>query len=296
MNGRRKYKVTVRVFDHPPGTTSDRFQGTHSLEKQEQQIGLTISKDNTVSSGIKSVNESSNSVSSSPKRNHSSVYDSLCCESPKGRGLPIARANAKGHDRVSKIRGMLDSEFCECTEPAIKPTSLNINKLTRNNAIDQEELQGSNVTASNIINCARTKPSKFYSATESRDLHCWSSVDFEANYGIRKPRNGFPNHLPIVVLNSSNMEEASYEENILNNGVEEDFCQGFDELGRRTDRPPLTREGSACSSDSIITEIEGLTDDESELKSCSNDDGNSAEVYNFNCVTALRKACFCRDV
>ena len=279
MNGRRKYKVTIRVYDHPPGT-SESLHDQHCVERNEQKIDAAISKDNTISSGIKSVNESSTSVSGSDDRSHPSVHDSCGNPSPKSSGFLITRTNSRGHDRGLKTEGMLNSESSECTKPANKPTSLNINKLTRNNAIDQEELQGANLTGSNIVNCVRTKPCKFI-ATDRQSLHGWSVVDFEAKFGIRKARNGFSSHLPIVVLNSANMEEASYDENILtNNGVDDNFWPGFDEFGRRTDRPPLNREGSACSSDSIITEIEGLTDDESELKSCSNDDGDTAEVYN----------------
>jgi hypothetical protein len=90
------------------------------------------------------------------------------------------------------------------------------------------------------------------------------------------------------------MDEASYEQNIvtdnaIGNGITDDFLSDSDAL--RRNRPPLNREGSACSSDSIITEIEGLTDDEDGgLKDCPNEGGGSGnieEVYKFPIITCV---------
>ena len=296
MNGRRKYKVTIRVVDHPPRTRIS-YRDPLGAERNEQKTDPLLSEDNTNSSGIKSVYKSSVSVQVSDKRSHSCVHNSASCTSPKGCEVRSTNATAESHDRAKE--DMPNSEFCECTKPLLrenKTTSLNINKLTRNNAIDQEELDELNVDVNNIASCECTKAVKFITTEKLSPRSC-SSAEFEAKYGVHKPRNGFPRHLPIVVLNSGhsvNMDEASYEQNIvtdnaIGNGITDDFFSDSDAL--RRNRPPLNREGSACSSDSIITEIEGLTDDEDgELKDCPNEGGGSGnieEVYKFPIITCV---------
>ncbi len=285
MNGRRKYKVTIRVVDHPPSTTTT-YHDTLSVERNEQKTD-PVSEDNKISSGIKSVYKSSVSMQVSDKQSHSCVRNSPCCASLKGCKPPSTAIRA-GHHGRNLNEDMLHSESFECLKPLLttdKKTSLNINKLTRNNAIDQEELgeQPSEVT-NNIVSCECRKPVSFNIPTEKLlNPQTCSSADITAKYGVYKPRNGFFRQLPIVVLNSAaTMEEGSMDNNVTNNaignGIQDDFLPDFDACGTRTDRPPLNREGSACSSDSIITEIDGFSDEEGELKGCSNDICDGQEV------------------
>ena len=277
MNGKRRYKVTIRVVDHPPRTSAS-TQNRLSVERKEQKT--EPSHDNTISSGIKSVYKSSVSLQVTENRSHSCVRNTTCSASPKGFEQGKGYASAETDDRVPN-QAMLDSEFYECTKPLLKTyktASLNINKLTRNNAIDEEE-QEQPSDINNIASSGCSEPVKFIT-TEELSLQTFSSADFKAKYGVHKPKNGFTRHLPIVVLNSANMEEDSHGQNIaLGNGIQDDFFPDLDALRTREDRPPLNREGSACSSDSIITEIEGLTDDEGDPKGCSEVDCGSQEVY-----------------
>ena len=285
MNGPRKYKVTIRVVDHPSSETAS-IQNRLSVEKKEQKTEPSLN-DNTFSSGIKSVHKSSVSWKVSDIRSHSCVRNSCCCASPKGLDQRQTCTKSERHDRILNNEDMLDSEFYECTKPLLrtdKTASLNINKLTRSNAIDEEELEEPNeINNIAIASSECGRPVKFSTSGKQSSQTC-SSADSKTSYGLRKPKNGFTLHLPIVVLNSTTMEEDSHEQNIvtnnaLGNGIQDDFLPEFEGSETREDRPPLNREGSACSSDSIITEIEGLTDDESDLKSCSNADCDNQEVY-----------------
>ncbi|XP_028395962.1 inositol-trisphosphate 3-kinase A-like [Dendronephthya gigantea] len=290
MNSRRKYKVTIRVVDHPPGTTAsfrDSSGDKHSEDEVEEQKTIPLSENNTIPTKVQPVYQSSLSLQLSDKRNRSSVHCSAFCSlSTECEALETGR-KTRCEDRVGE-EGMLDSEFCECTstKPLLKAdtnTSLNIYKLTRNNAIDQEDTDETNVKTDNIKTCERADPGKF-TTKERRRQQRHSCGKFEAKYGVHRHRNGYNRHLPsIVVLNAANMEGAGFDENLvtntatIGNGIRDDFFPDFDALGTRRDRPPLNREGSACSSDSIITEIEGLTDDEGEIKSCSNDSCETQE-------------------
>ena len=267
MNGQRKYKVTIRVVDHPPRSTAS-TQNRLSVERKEQKA--EPSQDKTISSGIKSVYKSSVSLQVTEKRSHSCVRNTAGSASTNGFEQRKGYASADSHDRVPN-EDMLDSEFYECTKPLLKTdktASLNINKLTRNDAIDEEE-QEQPSDINNIASSRCIEPVKFITTKELRP-QTFSSADFKAKYGVCKPKNGFTRHLPILVLNSANMEEGSHGQNIsLGNGIQDDFLPDLDALRASEDRPPLNREGSACSSDSIITEIEELTDDEGEPKGCS---------------------------
>ena len=288
MNGQRKYKVTIRVVDHPPSTRT-RFQNSNSALKNEQKADI-LSVDNTVSSGINSVYKSSVSEPISERQDYSRVHDSDTCVSPRGHEIRSTNGKAEPSNRIFRKEGMLNSEFCECNKPLLgagRTASLNINKLTRNNAIDQEDLEETRVDINNIGSCDFSETANDIT-TGKQSPKGYSRTVIQGNYGIRSPKNGFPRQLPIVVLNSGNMEGASHEQNILtNNAIGNGICDDFlpdclDTLGTSTDRPPLNREGSACSSDSIITEIEGLSDDEEdELKGYSNECGNSEQVCLF---------------
>lgn len=289
MNGRRKYKVTIRVVDHPPSTTSSPCD-SDNVEISEQKTA-SLGEDSAISSETKPVCKSRVSSELPDERNWSSVDDSVCCAVRKGNKARSLDTKSKTYDSSFK-EGMLNSaceEFSECvgTKPSLGSrgnASLNIYKLRRNNVTVGGkcfEEEKANVNTNNIGACEFPKPERVITTINFSSPR-FSCASFGAKHGVHKQRNGFSSHLPCVVLNSANMDDISYDQSILTdkNGMQDAFLPEFDALGTRSGRPPLDREGSACSSDSIITEIEGLTDEEGDLKGCSNegDDAPCEEV------------------
>lgn len=288
MNGPKKYKVTIRVVDRPP-ISRVRFTTPFSVDRSKQKT-YAVSNDNTTS---KPVLNSSASLKVSDEVGDSRVYvNSACCILPTGCVGRTSSKKTECRDKGLQLdKDKSNSEVCECTKLLLKTdtaTSLNINKLTRRKAIDQEEFIEQNVDINNIARRENTKAVKALAnerAEKVSESSCLSA-NVGGKYAVNKPINGFPRHLPIVVLNSdelTNMEGARHEETIVafngvGNVIEDDLMSSYDALGRK-DRPPLNREGSACSSDSIITEIEELTDEETELKDCSNEGNKLSEVY-----------------
>ena len=86
--------------------------------------------------------------------------------------------------------------------------------------------------------------------------------------------NVFVNKTITNTLMSSKLYPRYFLLITLSNGTEGNPVSNTETFSRKRDgsRPPFTREGSACSSDSIIMEIEGLSDEECEFKGSSTKD------------------------
>lgn len=299
MNG-KKYKVTIKVVDHPPRCCVDCNKEEQKMPKVDEVFAQT--ELHGVPIGNKPVYKSSVTAHVSDIRNKSRATEfakkatsgenvnqklktNWTCRDSDVEGSSGRRTlHSKGHSEVDgrlKCNQMqLESERC---------ASLNIYKLQRSNAIthcnEGLDQNGSSLglddSGEEYSETLTGIPSKLKTSSLLRLNNSTSN----AKYGIWTGKNGFHVDQPVVLRNGSIIEERERKALAMNtNGIGEEIISS-DSLAADSPprRPRLNREGSACSSDSIITEIEGLSDDDHEdevlcAKAERNETGPNEEV------------------
>lgn len=282
MNG-KKYKVTINTVDHPPRYCDD-------WKEQQVMSGFAQSNIRKPPTENKPVYKSCVTLQLSDKRS-------------KSGEIKFAKRATSGEvvDQESKITGsccdshvkgnwqeILGDRRRECSQDPLefeRCTSLNIYKLERNITIADpygQSKEGSDQHRSSVLELhddsgdLETLSGRFPKLKKPGLPYLNKYNVSTAKYGVGAQKNGFNVDQPVVILSSWCESEQSEEIIFPNmNGTEEGFNPSDCLVADSLRRPRLNREGSACSSDSIITEIEGLSDDDHECKElCEKADEN----------------------
>ena len=308
MNG-KKYKVTIKVVDHPPRYCDD-WKEEQKMSRVAELCSKT--KHDEVPMEKKPVYKSSLTLQVSDTRNKSSETEfakkatsgenvdqksktsSTCrdsnveCTSGRQTLDSMGHSEVEGRWKCNQTR--FDSKRCN---------SLNIYKLQRSNAIadcnEGLDQNGSSLELDDggeeYLETLTGIPSRFKRSSLLRFNNSVSS----AKHDIWTGKNGFHVDQPVVLWNG-NIKESEQKVFAMNtNGIGEGFISSDCLVADSPGRPRLNREGSACSSDSIITEIEGLSDDDHEGEVlCAKAEGNVTgpnEEVSLQC-TVEQRGCF----
>lgn len=285
MNGERRYKVTIHAVDHLPslGGEDNILHHFHQVQKNGQKKVVT----SRITDETNSMHRSEVSFQVNDMTAKASVV-SYCTAKSKSHFI---RSYGECLDKTctdnmqeSRTEFYVRPSEYNTSSVISKSTSLNINKLTKSISVKEEHLQDDATNgdfASKFSNLESPKTVK-YITTETIKPIISSCSDCELNNAAKqRPFNDFRHrHLPKFKLNSESMNDTKSEiprtaiGKTLSNGTEGNPVSNTETFSRKRDgnRPPFTREGSACSSDSIIMEIEGLSDDECEFKGSSTKD------------------------
>ena len=295
MNG-KKYKVTIRVVDHPP-----RYCDEWNKQQKMKEINQDHDKGKVIAplTEVKPVLESHVSLGDPDNMSRLNGIDFTREVTPRDYIRRATKANDRPSDSHMKGSSDFDSHTLvsqphnenrrrreqkgKPLEPT-KSTSLNIYKLKRSNVIEDhnndcfgEDRVSLGAALGEVLETSNNRQPKSQGAGLSY-LNNGSS----AKVGFGTGKNGFHVGVPVVILSSAKDSQKAELNSLPMNATANSVQDGLSSDLFAADsfkRPLLNREGSVCSSDSIITEIEGLTDDENVDEPCgkvtqSEDDPN----------------------
>lgn len=289
MNG-KKYKVTIKVVDHPP-----RYCDDWKEEQKMSRVAELCSKTqlHEVPTEKKPVYKNSLTLQVSDTRNKSGETE-FAKKATSGENVDqklrtnwtCRDSNVEDTSGRQTLDSMVHSREVEgrlkCNQIQFESkrcNSLNIYKLRRSNAIadcnEGSDQNGSSLelddSGEQYLETLTEIPSRFKRSSLLRFDNSVSS----AKHDIWTGKNGFHVDQPVVLWNG-NIKESERKVFAMNtNGIGEGSIASDCLVADSLRRPRLNREGSACSSDSIITEIEGLSDDDHEGEVlCAKAEGN----------------------